>query len=63
MNKLISHRYTTTDYFGSYQDYLAYYQKGNVEVMVHPVLCEDGFVYDKVGKDRFENMVNYKYDK
>lgn len=48
LNRQITERFVSTDYFGSYDDCLNYFDgNGTVEVMVHPVL-KDNKLYDIV---------------
>ena len=48
INHCIRARFSSTDHFGSYEDYLNYFKgEGSVEIMLHPCL-EDGKLYDIV---------------
>ena len=48
INHSIRARFSSTDHFGSYEDYLRYFKgEGSVEIMLHPCQ-EDGKLYDIV---------------
>lgn len=61
LNTKIKKEFKHTDFFGSYEDFKKYYKSGNVEIMIHPTLKKDNFVYDRISKNQFVNISQYHY--
>lgn len=62
LNKCIKHRFCTTDYFGSYNDFRSsvYNPDKEYEIMVHPVM-KDGQIMDKTDGGKHLNILEYEY--
>lgn len=58
INRYIHFRFVSSDFFGSYEDYLKYYKGyGSVEIMLHPIL-RNSEIFDIVG-EHLVPMDNY----
>lgn len=63
VNSRIKSCFTTTDFFGSYEDYCKYIGlSDSVEIMVHPILL-DNKLYDSIAKNISKEMDYYKISK